>query len=296
MLSVPKIIIFICTIVLCTTNALAANFNHSFEFLPESSDYQSVQECSLDLCNMVNSLLHDDQSISESDIDWNNVYKIYVDDEDIFSLDTFSKSHILNMMKYIWSYSTTINGHQIRATISRASTPNHALVDQNILSEEEYMEVVNKAGAWCVPEVEIDTNQTPENIISSLDAAGIGNEDEVILIGGSPKMRTLFAVTFVDGVADKLIPLMYTETINQDMNVVSESQSTLSELTAGTAYNFEEVAQALSNITLSGNSTGGIGGYTQSENYIAPAFITIIELAILLCCAYKIKKEYMIEI
>ena len=78
--------------------ANAKGVENSLELLPESSDYQSVQECGEQICNMVNSLLPDRQSISESDIDWNKVYKIYVDDEDVFSLNSFSKSSIIDNM------------------------------------------------------------------------------------------------------------------------------------------------------------------------------------------------------
>lgn len=91
MLKSVKVLILIIAVSLCTIMVKAKGVENPLELLPESSDYQSVQECGVEVCNMVNSLLPDGQSISASDIDWNKVYKIYVDDEDIFSLDSFSR-------------------------------------------------------------------------------------------------------------------------------------------------------------------------------------------------------------
>lgn len=89
MLESVKVFILIIAVSLCTIMVNAKGVESSLELLPESSDYQPVQECGVEVCDMVNSLLPDGQSISASDIDWNKVYKIYVDDEDIFSLDSF---------------------------------------------------------------------------------------------------------------------------------------------------------------------------------------------------------------
>lgn len=290
MLKSVKVFILILAVSLCTIMANAKGVENSLELLPESSDYQSVQECGEQICNMVNSLLPDRQSISESDIDWNKVYKIYVDDEDVFSLNSFSKSSIIDNMKYIWSYSDVINGQAIKATISRALAPDYSLVTQNIISEDEYEELVNRAGTWCVPEAEIDVRQTPDDIINVLQTAGISSQDDVILIGGSPKMRTLFAVTFTDGMADKLIPLTNAGVIlDQDINVAPESQGTNTTLSAGTSYSFEEVAQVMSSITISEESTGGSAGYNDFKEIIWYGFVFVIGFALLLYCRYKIK-------
>ena len=42
-------------------------------------------------------------------IDWNNFYKIYVDDNDIFSYGSQSKADIMNTLDYIWCYMDTID-------------------------------------------------------------------------------------------------------------------------------------------------------------------------------------------
>ena len=290
MLKSVKVFILIIAVSLCTIMVNAKGVENSLELLPESSDYQSVQECGVEVCNMVNSLLPDGQSISASDIDWNKVYKIYVDDEDIFSLDSFSKPNIVDNMKYIWSYSDVIGDQAIRATISKSFAPDYSLVSQNIISEEEYEELVDKAGTWCVPEAEIGASQTTDDIIDILQAAGISDQDDVILIGGSPKMRSLFAVAFSDGIADKLIPLTNAGVVlEQDINVAPESQGTNTKLSAGTSYSFEEVAQVMSSITISEGSTGGSAGYNNFKEIIWYGFVFVIGFALLLYCRYKIK-------
>lgn len=181
MLKSVKVLILIIAVSLCTIMVNAKGVENPLELLPESSDYQSVQECGVEVCNMVNSLLPDGQSISASDIDWNKVYKIYVDDVDIFSLDRFSKPNIVDNMKYIWSYSDVIGDQAIRATISKSFAPDYSLVSQKIISEEEYEELVDKAGTWCVPEAEIGASQITDDIIDILQAAGISDQDDVIL-------------------------------------------------------------------------------------------------------------------
>lgn len=290
MLKSTKVFILILAVYLCIIMTNAQGLENPIELLPESSDYQSIQECGVEICNMVNSLLPDSQSISGSDIDWNKVYKIYVDDEDIFSLDSFSKPNIVDNMKYIWSYSDVIDGQAVRVTISRSFAPDYSLVSQNIISEEEYEELVGKAGTWCVPEAEIGTSQTPDDVINMLQVAGITDQDDVILIGGSPKMRTLFAVSFTDGMADKLIPLTNAGVVlDQDINVASESQGTNTKLSAGTSYSFEEVAQVMSNITIFEESTGGSAGYHNPKEIIWHEFAFVIGFALLLYCCYKIK-------
>ena len=102
-------------------------------------------------------------------------------------------------------------------------------------------------------------------------------------------MRSLFAVAFSDGMADKLIPLTNAGVIlDQDINVAPESQGTNTTLSAGTSYSFEEVAQVMSSITISEGSTGGSAGYNNFKEIIWYGFVFVIGFALLLYCHYKI--------
>lgn len=102
-------------------------------------------------------------------------------------------------------------------------------------------------------------------------------------------MRSLFAVAFSDGMADKLIPLTNAGVVlEQDINVAPESQGTNTKLSAGTSYSFEEVAQVMSSITISEGSTGGSAGYNNLKEIIWYGFVFVIGFAFLLYCHYKI--------
>ena len=183
--------------------------NIPIEHLNVSNDYASVQTAGTDICNLVNTLT-ESSTLHSDNINWDNVYKIYVDDNDIFALSSYSKNDIINSLDYIWSYMDNINNHNIRVTISRAQMPEHELVDNGVINETTYNELVKKAGTWTAPEAEIDTTQTIANILSDLQKAGISDTTDFILVGGTDKMKSLFAITFSDGYADKIIPLAET--------------------------------------------------------------------------------------
>lgn len=277
-----KLLICVCALLICTSRVMALEFAALVEHLPASSDYQAVQESAEEIIDMINALVPEDQAIDRSNVAWDGVFKIYVDDMDIFALSSFSKKDIINNMKYIWCYPATIDGRFIRVTISKAVMPDHALVDQGIISEEMYEDFADKAGTWCAPEAEIDTKQSPENIIASLEDAGINEQNDVILVGGTPKMRTLFAVTFVDGYADKLIPLARTGSVlNTGINTVSDYEEGGSELAVGTAYNFSEIAQAMNGASLpdSEAQNGGSAIQNQVINF-RPLLCAFIVLAV----------------
>lgn len=89
-----KLLILVFAASLCTIMVNAEEFESSLEILPESPDFQSVQECGVEICNMVNSLLPDNQSISASDIDWNKVYFLFFA---LFFLPPFSVLFLPNM-------------------------------------------------------------------------------------------------------------------------------------------------------------------------------------------------------
>ena len=67
MLKSVKVLILIIAVSLCTIMVNAKGVENPLELLPESSDYQSVQECGVEVCNMVNSLLPDSAFELEED-------------------------------------------------------------------------------------------------------------------------------------------------------------------------------------------------------------------------------------
>lgn len=262
--------------------------NIPIERLNVSKDYASVQTAGTDICNLVNTLT-ESSTLHSNNINWDNVYKIYVDDNDIFTLSSYSKNDIINSLDYIWSYMDNVNNHNIRVTISRAQMPEHELVDNGVINETTYNELAKKAGTWTAPEAEIDTTQTIANIWSYLQKAGISDTTDFILVGGTAKMKSLFAITFADGYADKIIPLAETNIAinkNNDTLTLSSYDNTenLEQLDVGKSYDFKVIAKAFNRIDpLKTNSTGS-NGYTTIKNTVnitETIFIGIILFAAL---------------
>ncbi len=286
MCGLKKIISMFILLTLSITQVSAVNI--PIERLNVSKDYASVQTAGTDICNLVNTLT-ESSTLHSNNINWDNVYKIYVDDNDIFTLSSYSKNDIINSLDYIWSYMDNVNNHNIRVTISRAQMPEHELVDNGVINETTYNELAKKAGTWTAPEAEIDTTQTIANIWSYLQKAGISDTTDFILVGGTAKMKSLFAITFADGYADKIIPLAETNIAinkNNDTLTLSSYDNTenLEQLDVGKSYDFKVIAKAFNNIDpLKTNSTGS-NGYTTIKNTVnitETIFIGIILFAAL---------------
>lgn len=273
--------------------------NIPIEHLNVSNDYASVQTAGTDICNLVNTLT-ESSTLHSDNINWDNVYKIYVDDNDIFALSSYSKNDIINSLDYIWSYMDNINNHNIRVTISRAQMPEYELVDNGVINETTYNELVKKAGTWTAPEAEIDTTQTIANILGDLQKAGISDTTDFILVGGTAKMKSLFAITFADGYADKIIPLSETGiaiTKNNDAQEISTYANTqnLEPLDVGKAYDFKMIAHAFNSTEISLENDSSDSGYTSNSNTLNAADIVIMVIApfIILTILYVFRKKKM---
>ena len=297
MSSLKKIISMFVLLALSITQVSAVNI--PIEHLNVSNDYASVQTAGTDICNLVNTLT-ESSTLHSDNINWDNVYKIYVDDNDIFALSSYSKNDIINSLDYIWSYMDNINNHNIRVTISRAQMPEHELVDNGVINETTYNELVKKAGTWTAPEAEIDTTQTIANIWSYLQKAGISDTTDFILVGGTAKMKSLFAITFADGYADKIIPLAETGiaiTKNSDAQEISTYANTenLESLDVGKAYDFKMIANAFNNTEISLENDSSDSGYTSNSNTLNAADIVIMVITpfIILTILYVFRKKKM---
>ena len=297
MSSLKKIISMFVLLALSITQVSAVNI--PIEHLNVSNDYASVQTAGTDICNLVNTLT-ESSTLHSDNINWDNVYKIYVDDNDIFALSSYSKNDIINSLDYIWSYMDNINNHNIRVTISRAQMPEHELVDNGVINETTYNELVKKAGTWTAPEAEIDTTQTIANILGDLQKAGISDTTDFILVGGTAKMKSLFAITFADGYADKIIPLAETGiaiTKNSDAQEISTYANTenLESLDVGKAYDFKMIAYAFNNTEISLENDSSDSGYTSNSNTLNAADIVIMVITpfIILTILYVFRKKKM---
>ena len=80
MCGLKKIISMFILLTLSITQVSAVNI--PIERLNVSKDYASVQTAGTDICNLVNTLT-ESSTLHSNNINWDNVYKIYVDDNDI---------------------------------------------------------------------------------------------------------------------------------------------------------------------------------------------------------------------
>ena len=97
MVTYKKIICVLMIALLSVTQVYAIEL----ESLKESDDYTEVQNAGENICNIVNTL-NENNHINIGDINWDKIYKIYVDDSNIFSLSSASKESILESMDYVW--------------------------------------------------------------------------------------------------------------------------------------------------------------------------------------------------
>lgn len=276
---IQKLLLILILITSFCSQAYALNLDQVIETLPDSQDYVSVHSASTDIHKMINAFDLNNPDIA---IDWNNFYKIYVDDNDIFSYGSQSKADIMNTLDYIWCYMDTIDNRNFRVTISKATMPDRNLVSQGVISDTDYQALVNRAGSWVAPEAEMDTTQTISNIESALSEAGISETDDIILVGGTSKMRSLFAITFSDNQADKIIPLARNDIlVNTDAAELASNVSS-NELEFGEVYDFSEVAQILNKTEISPTETGGVGtssAITESNAFVIVGFFPILILS-----------------
>ena len=90
MRSLKKIISMFILFALNITQVAAVDI--PIERLSISNDYASVQIAGSDICNLVNTLT-ESSSLQPDNINWDNVYKIYVDNNDIFALSSYMELH-----------------------------------------------------------------------------------------------------------------------------------------------------------------------------------------------------------
>ena len=145
------------------------------------------------------------RTISASDIDLGDAYKIYVG-TNIFKIESNEASaleQLLEMNGYIYELPIYVDGNTILVNIAKGQP-----LDKDInATEEEKQEILENTGKWHVSAVKFYENQEIDYDTIINDAIKAVPED-VILVGGLPNFR--YAVALIqneDGEIDKLVPL-----------------------------------------------------------------------------------------
>lgn len=176
------------------------------ERLLESSDYSTISAMKDDIVDEVNAIAEEGaeqaaagnsdvdftQSITASDIDWNAVYKNYVDSADVMSsiTSTDSLDSLKEQVEYEWI--VPLRAGNVDIYVLLAQTPKLSETLLSKLPEETAEELRNEVGKWSIHSVSVGA-LSADAVESELGDAG-RNAQEVLLFGGTNRFRYEFAV------------------------------------------------------------------------------------------------------
>ena len=225
----------------------------------------------------------ENQRIKE--LSYDSVYKFYID-TDIFESDGWKDPMVksLEAGEYVYLFQLKNGSQTVLATVALGDKITEE--DKKILTNEEYLELVQGEGKWGVSSVQImDTSEEtmPDQISKIIKQ---GNSD-IILAGGVPGLHYPVAVTFRDGKADIIYPLE--ETSSYMLFGDEKMESSLQKGENG--YLYDSVAEAIkeNHLAEAGNTDQSGGFDTKKEekelNWTVVFFIMAITAIGLMMCA-----------
>ena len=191
----------ICMTSVFALQADAAYANTNFQ-VNNAKEYTDVLASEEDIMAFANGLFNHNglPSVSAEQVDWSKAYKIYVDESDIFATGQLKKEQLPLQAGYIWCLPIENQGKVARLTVTIRNPLPQNLVDEGIFTQEEVDQYnAEKAGTWGVSEgvlQDAESAHTLKHLMQDIDKAGISKESSIYLVGGTPRMRSLFAVTF----------------------------------------------------------------------------------------------------
>lgn len=272
------VISFISAIILINGTLVYADDHPEDILTPESllinsSDYSSVKEISADIRDMADSFEQESFSADQSDILFDNAYKVYVD-ADILNnqpRNLHELSELLNQSDTVWNIPLSSNNKTVVVQVSKAPELNE--IDQSQMSQDEITEAAEKAGKWqAVASTLYDKTSDSDDIINSLSALNdIDQQHEVILIGGEPGIQSVMAlITENDSITGAV-------SLQRDISFVPDDKSseiTLEQNKLYTLDKFEEASRSL--VQAADNLSDSTGGESSSQSKSAAAFRYIV--------------------
>lgn len=268
------------------------------------ADYAEVSALGPRIVDEVNEVREDDgkQLMNEEVIDWSAAYKIYVDENDIYSSlsenpEDITYDGIQNRMEYyVWMLPIYVDGDGYTVTIS-VGTPlddeaRSALTDEQIAQEEA------DVGKWCpvlIEEAEYTAAMYEQSIRDIYD----GNLNRVFLMGGSPKMRSMVAIAEDEEKQIRILvleePRIIGQKVNSSQNAARAKSAKVRSLAEGGDYSFEQVAAILGAYELpeEGDPSVGGGGEATAAESVAPTTILVfiaLAAALVLLLVWKKRK------
>lgn len=273
--------VFLVSGMLTAVVAIGACAAH-IERLPESSDYATISAMKHDIVDEVNAIAEEGaeqaasgnpdvdftQSITASDINWNAVYKNYVDSADVMSsiTSTTSLASVKKQVQYEWIVPLRSGNVDLYVLLAQTPKLSEALLSK--LPEDQAEEIRNEAGKWSIHSVSVGA-LSADAVESELGEAG-RNAQEVLLFGGTNRFRYEFTVLQqADGTLSVQLldedPYADTEdsvSANSADGVQRVDAADSAVLQTGTTYPAEEFAAYLNTREV---ETGLIGGGVSSK-------------------------------
>lgn len=189
----------------------------SFTMLCQASDMydkqaglEEIEKLSLEILEFVNSGyrgVYDGEPAEEKDIDFSKAYKTYVD-LDIFQKEKLSEEELEKMIQespVVWTVPVYYDEATCLVEVSKGLPLDKENEDD--LTEEQKEQIINAEGKWTVVSCSFEDGHVDrlEEISSTLKENHMAEDENYVLLGGVPNVRTELIASVKDGYIDKLI-------------------------------------------------------------------------------------------
>lgn len=189
----------------------------SFTMLCQASDMydkqaglEEIEKLSSEILEFVNSGyrgVYDGEPAEEKDIDFSKAYKTYVD-LDIFQKEKLSEEELEKMIQespVVWTVPVYYDEATCLVEVSKGLPLDKENEDD--LTEEQKEQIINAEGKWTVVSCSFEDGHVDrlEEISSTLKENHMAEDENYVLLGGVPNVRTELIASVKDGYIDKLI-------------------------------------------------------------------------------------------
>lgn len=171
---------------------------------------EEIEKLSSEILEFVNSGyrgVYDGEPAEEKDIDFSKAYKTYVD-LDIFQKEKLSEEELEKMIQespVVWTVPVYYDEATCLVEVSKGLPLDKENEDD--LTEEQKEQIINAEGKWTVVSCSFEDGHVDrlEEISSTLKENHMAEDENYVLLGGVPNVRTELIASVKDGYIDKLI-------------------------------------------------------------------------------------------
>ena len=220
----------------------------------ESSD--NFSDLSEEIIATVNGIFSDKlpRQITQEDIDYNSVYKIYTE-TNVFELNTSNMDEIINISEnegYIYELPVYIEDDTVIVVITKGRELNESVE----FTEEERQQILANVGKWGVAGVKYFEDETIDHVQEIQKSTNYISEN-VILVGGLPCFRYAVALIADDNRnIQEIVPLSSVPGIENIRNA---------RMHADIVYDYQQVKEYINQIPKSDPDLMGGYGFPDLE-------------------------------